>query len=72
MYGVAYNPCTNRFDTSLAGFSPIGEHWYAWRQPEDPLKLTQRYEGGEDATGQPLHRADDFELAAPAQSRRSC
>jgi hypothetical protein len=56
MYGVAYNPCTNRFDAGLAGFSSIGEHWYAWRQPEDPMKLTQRYEGGD--TGQPAGPAN--------------
>jgi len=54
MYGVAYNPGTNRFDPHLVGFSPIGDHWYAWRQPEDPMKLPQRYEGGVEPTGQPI------------------
>ncbi len=43
--GVAYNPNTNRFPDWLAGFKPIGDHWYVWGQPEFPTKLTRRYEG---------------------------
>jgi hypothetical protein len=58
MYGVAFNPRTNRFDPHLVGFSPIGDHWYAWRQPEDPMKLPQRYEGGREPTGQPVAPAN--------------
>jgi hypothetical protein len=51
--GVAYNPKTNRFDSAMVGFKPIGDHWYAWRQPEDPMTLTQQYEGGAQPTDQP-------------------
>jgi hypothetical protein len=43
--GVAYNPDTNAFPSSLAGFKPIGAHWYVWVLPEDPIELTKKYEG---------------------------
>ncbi len=43
--GVAYNPQTNTFAPDIRGFKPIGEHWYAWAQPEDPITLTKQYEG---------------------------
>jgi hypothetical protein len=43
--GVAYNPKTNRFDDLIAGFKPLGGHWYAWGQPEDPILLPKQYEG---------------------------
>jgi hypothetical protein len=44
--GVAYNPNTNRFDTCIRGFKPIGEHWYVWAQPEfwQSADLDARYE----------------------------
>ena len=42
--GIAYNPKTNRFTKSIAGFKPVGGHWYAWAQPEDPIQLEKRYE----------------------------
>ncbi len=45
-HGVAYNPQTNRFSSAITGFSPIGGHWYAWREPEDPMTLKKQYEGG--------------------------
>ena len=45
-HGIAYNPKTNRFSSAIAGFKPIGSHWYVWAQPEDPLKMKQVYEGG--------------------------
>lgn len=43
--GVAYNPKTNRFPPEIAGFRPIGDHWYVWAQPEFPITLKQVYEG---------------------------
>ena len=43
--GVAYNPKTNAFAPAISGFKHVGQHWYAWGQPEDPIKLTQQYEG---------------------------
>jgi hypothetical protein len=43
--GIAYNPNTNAFASGIAGFRPIGDHWYAWAEPEDPITLVQRYEG---------------------------
>ncbi|MCB1126685.1 MAG: hypothetical protein KDM81_09335, partial [Verrucomicrobiae bacterium] len=49
--GVAFNPITTRF-TFVGkgdGFTPIGDHWYAWRQLEDPIALPQRYEGQPNA-----------------------
>lgn len=44
-HGVAYNPKTNRFAPSIAGFKPIGGHWYVWAQTEFPMKLDKIYEG---------------------------
>jgi hypothetical protein len=44
--GIAYNPKTNSFAPSIAGFKPLGDHWYAWAQPEDPITLSIGYEGG--------------------------
>ena len=29
-HGVAYNPHTNHFATTIDSFKPIGQHWYAW------------------------------------------
>jgi hypothetical protein len=43
--GVAYNPGTNTFAPHIRGFQPIGQHWYAWAEPEDPINLTRKYEG---------------------------
>lgn len=43
--GLAYNPDTNRFAESITGFKPIGAHWYAWAQHEDPITLPKQYEG---------------------------
>jgi hypothetical protein len=43
--GVAYNPNTNTFAPYIRGFQPIGQHWYVWAQPEDPITLKQKYEG---------------------------
>jgi hypothetical protein len=42
--GIAYNPNTNTF-AYVSGFQPIGQHWYVWAQPEDPVTLKQKYEG---------------------------
>lgn len=45
--GVAYNPQTNRFPSTIA-VKYVGEHWYSWTQPEDqPVAggLPQVYEG---------------------------
>jgi hypothetical protein len=41
--GVAYNPNTNSFARSITGFKPLGNHWYVWAQPEDPVTLPKRY-----------------------------
>lgn len=47
--GVAYNPNTNSFAAGIRGFKPIGNHWYAWAQPEDPADgWPQIYEGQND------------------------
>ena len=43
--GVAYNPKTNRFAEAISGFKPLGGHWYAWVQPDDPEARPQQYEG---------------------------
>jgi len=43
--GVAYNPETNTFTGRLAGFVPIGQHWYAWVTSDDPETTVQQYEG---------------------------
>ncbi len=43
--GVAYNPKTNSFARDIAGFKPIGKHWYVWAQIDPPEKLPQEYEG---------------------------
>src|SRR5205809_7637406 len=43
--GIAYNPTTNSFPPAIRGFKHLGEHWYAWAQPEDPITLSQQYEG---------------------------
>ena len=43
--GVAYNPKTNAFPKGIRGFKHIGQHWYAWSQPEFPGTLPQEYEG---------------------------
>jgi hypothetical protein len=43
--GVAYNPRTNSFAPGIRGFKPLGDHWYVWTQPEDPITLPQTYEG---------------------------
>ena len=43
--GVAYNPITNIFPPAIRGFKPLGEHWYVWAQPEDPIDLPRQYEG---------------------------
>jgi len=43
--GVAYNPSTNAFPPAIRGFKHIGQHWYVWTQPEDPIPLLQQYEG---------------------------
>jgi hypothetical protein len=43
--GVAYNPGTNRFADTITGFTPVGDHWYAWAQHEDPITLPKQYEG---------------------------
>ena len=46
VHGVAYNPNTNAFAPTIAGFKPIGQHWYVWAQLEDPIPLERQYEGG--------------------------
>jgi hypothetical protein len=43
--GIAYNPTTNAFPSRITGFKHVGNHWYAWGQPEDPIVLPQIYEG---------------------------
>jgi hypothetical protein len=43
--GVAFNPSTNRFPSSISGFKPIGDHWYVWKQTEIPIEGQQKYEG---------------------------
>jgi hypothetical protein len=43
--GVAYNPHRKEFNSSIKGFKPIGNHWYVWAQPEDPITLPKVYEG---------------------------
>jgi len=42
--GVAYNPSTNPFPTTISGFRHIGRHWYVWTQTPDPVKLIKQYE----------------------------
>ena len=45
--GVAYNPQTNRFPSTISA-KHVGEHWYSWTQPEDQPEaggLPQIYEG---------------------------
>jgi hypothetical protein len=49
-HGVAYNPQTNHFSTSMDGFKPIGQHWYVWAfDHEFPRTLTQKYEGSKSS-----------------------
>jgi len=43
--GLAYNPNTNSFARMIAGFKPVGQHWYVWASPEDPIELEKNYEG---------------------------
>lgn len=43
--GVAFNPTTNAFAKSIAGFKPLTGHWYVWAQAEDSITLAQIYEG---------------------------
>jgi hypothetical protein len=43
--GVAYNPRTNSFALGIAGFKPIGQHWYVWAQTDPPANLPKIYEG---------------------------
>lgn len=49
--GVAFNPGTNRFPAAIRGFKPLGNHWYAWMQPEFPSDHEQVYEGQPDGRG---------------------
>jgi hypothetical protein len=44
-HGVAYNPSTNTFAPNMAGFKPIGRHWYVWATTDDGQMLSQEYEG---------------------------
>jgi hypothetical protein len=34
--GVAYNPMTNRFPSTINGFKPVGGGWYTWKQTMAP------------------------------------
>lgn len=34
VYGIAFNPQTNHFASTVLAFTPIGGHWYDWFQPE--------------------------------------
>lgn len=43
--GVAYNPLTNMFVSSVRGYRPIGSRWYVWVQPENQsYTYLNRYE----------------------------
>jgi hypothetical protein len=42
--GVAYNPRTNVL--CMAGFKPIGQHWYVWTSTDTTETFEQEYEGG--------------------------
>lgn len=43
--GVAYNPQTNKFGSTIDCFRPIGGHWYVWFEGEfQPSIVTQQYE----------------------------
>lgn len=74
--GVAYNPKTNVFPGAIKGFKHIGQHWYAWAQPEDQLFLTQQYEGqrlgeqgGSAAGGQPFNSGTNRQSGAAGPRR---
>lgn len=54
--GVAYNPKTNAFTKRLAGFIPIGQHWYAWVTSDTPATTVQQYEGRDPS----LHPWSEF------------
>lgn len=54
--GVAYNPKTNAFNGRLAGFMPIGQHWYCWVTSDDANTTLQQYEGREPS----LHPWTEF------------
>lgn len=40
--GIAYNPKTNLFPSTINGFLPVGGGWYAWKQTATPAD-EQRY-----------------------------
>jgi len=42
--GVAWNPNTNKFPSTINKFKPIGDHWYVWTQTQSPAGV-QQYEG---------------------------
>ena len=47
-HGVAYNPQTNHFASTIDAFKPIGQHWYVWSfDHEFPSSVPQPqiYEG---------------------------
>jgi hypothetical protein len=51
-HGVAYNPHTNHFPTTIDCFKPIGQHWYAWAFDHEfrpSVPQPQIYEGAEPA-----------------------
>jgi hypothetical protein len=74
--GLAYNPNTNAFPSAIRGFKHIGQHWYAWAQPEDPITLSQEYEGkkigepGGAANGSQPIRSETNSTSSAAGSRR--
>jgi hypothetical protein len=51
--GVAWNPSTNRFDSMINGFKPLGGGWYYWKQTMSPSQPGDRiYEDETSKTGQ--------------------
>ncbi len=73
--GIAYNPNTNAFAPHICGFKPIGQHWYVWAQPEDPITLPQTYEGQKSTEGGPANgcqpiRSETNRESSAAGSRR--
>jgi len=72
--GVAFNPKTNRFDGSIAGFKHLTNHWYVWAMPEDPdVSLAKIYEGEKVPTqaGPHLSELAAIEIALKTLSTNS-
>jgi hypothetical protein len=67
--GVAYNPRTNSFPPTINGFKPLGQHWYAWIQHEDPVMALREYEG--QRLGEPSGPASRSEPVGSETNRAS-